>query len=95
MVARQEQFNAGINLLMLDEVGDLHHVQHCGSLKILNPQLGNYLGLLPSHLHQVSMQFEHHIVLSVSNFEITDLEIWDQSQLRFDCVYPLWEVRSD
>jgi hypothetical protein len=57
--------------------------------------LGNYLGLLPSHLHQVPMRCEHRIVLPVSEVEVTDLESWDQSQLRSDCAYPLREVRSD
>jgi hypothetical protein len=41
------------------------------------------------------MWCEHRIFLSVSKVEIVDLEIWDQSQLRSTCVYPLREVHSD
>jgi hypothetical protein len=48
-----------------------------------------------SRLHQVPMWCEHRIVLSVSEVEVVDLESWDQSQLRSNCVYPLREVRSD
>jgi hypothetical protein len=41
------------------------------------------------------MRCEHHIVLLVSEVEVTDLESWDQSQLRSNYTYPLREVCSD
>jgi hypothetical protein len=95
MVAPQEEFKARVNLLMSSKVGDLHHVQDRQPCNLFNPWLGNNLGLLPHHLHQVPMWCKHHIFLSVSKVEITNLEIWDQSQLRSNCVYPLREVNSD
>jgi hypothetical protein len=95
MVARQEDFNADINLLMLSEVGNLHHIQDYRSCDLLNPWLGDYIGLLPSHLHQVSMQHENCILISISKVEVTDLQSWDQSQLGSNCAYPPREVRND
>jgi hypothetical protein len=95
MVAQQEDFNARVNLLMSVEVGDLHDVLDHQSHDLLDPWLGNYLGIFPSHLFQVPMWCEHCIVILVSQVEITDLESWDQSQLWFDCTYPLQEVQSD
>jgi hypothetical protein len=53
------------------------------------------LSLNTCHLHQVPMWCEHHIVISVSKVEIIDLEIWDQSQLWSNCVYPIQEAHSD
>jgi hypothetical protein len=81
--------------MMSAEVGDLHYVQYFRSHDLLNQQLGNYIGLLPSHVQQVPMQCEHIIVLSVSKVKFADLENWDQSQLRSDCTYPIQEVHSD
>jgi hypothetical protein len=95
MVARQEEFNTSVNLLMSIKVGDLHHVQDRGSREILNPRLGDYLGLLPSRLHHLPLRHEHRIVLPISEVEVIDLERWDQSQLGSNCVYPLQEVLSD
>jgi len=77
MIAQQEDFNTSVNLLMSTEVGDIYHVQDRGSRELLNPQLGNYIGFLPSHIHQVPMWHEHRIVLSVFEVEVIDLERWD------------------
>jgi hypothetical protein len=74
MIAQQEEFNASVNLLMLAEVGDLHHVQDHGVCNLLNPWQGNYLGLLPSRLHQVPMWCEYRIVLSISEVDVIGIE---------------------
>jgi hypothetical protein len=80
---------------MYAEVGDLHEIKDRRSCNILDPWLGNYLGILSSCIHHVPMQCEHRIVISVSQVEITNIKSWHQPQLWSDYAYPLWEVRSD
>jgi hypothetical protein len=95
MIARQEEFNASVNLLMSAKVRDLHHVQYHGLRELLNPWLGDYVRLLPSHLHQISVRHEHRVVLSVTKIEIIVLQCWDLSQLASFYAYPLRDVRGD
>jgi hypothetical protein len=80
---------------MSAKVGDFNHIQDRGVHELLNPRLGDYIGLLPICLHQVPMRHEYRIVLLVSRVEVIDLEIWDLSQLGSNCTYPLQEVHSD
>jgi hypothetical protein len=50
---------------------------------------------LPTHLHQVSMWHEHHVVLSVSKVEIIILQGWDLSQLASFGMYTVINVYSN
>jgi hypothetical protein len=80
---------------MSAKMRDLHDVQYCGLRDLLYPRLGDYVSLLPSRLHQVSMRCEHCIVLSVSEFEFIVVQRWDFSQLDSFYMDPLWDVCGD
>jgi hypothetical protein len=95
MIAHQEDFNAIVNLTMSAKVRYLHHIEYRGLCELLNPRLGDYARILPSHLHQISIGHEHRVVLYVPKVEIIVLQGWDLSQLDFFYVYPLWDVRGD
>jgi hypothetical protein len=80
---------------MLAKMRDLHDIQYCGLRELLNPRLGDYARLLPSHIHQISKGHEHRMVLFVSKVKVIVLQGWDLSQLASNYVYPLRDVRAD
>jgi hypothetical protein len=80
---------------MSTKVRNIHDIQYHGLREILYPQLGDYVRLLPSHIHQVSMRCEHRVVLPVVEIEIVVLQRWDQSQIASNHAYPLQDVRGD
>ena len=79
MVARHEEFNASVNLLMLSEVSGLHYIQDHRLRELLNPWLGDYARLLPSRSHQIPMRRDHHIFLPISEVKVFILQSWDMS----------------
>jgi hypothetical protein len=95
MEARQEEFNARVNLMMSVEVCNLHHIQDGRSCDLLDPRLGNDLRLLPNRLFQVAMWCKHRIILPIAKVKITYLKSWDQSQLWSYYAYPFREVRHN
>jgi hypothetical protein len=74
MVARQEEFSASINLLVLAKMGNLHHIEYSGLHQLLNPWLGDRVRLLLSGLRPVFVGCEHFIVLSISKVEVIVLQ---------------------
>jgi hypothetical protein len=74
MIALREEFNASVNLLMLAKMMNLHHVKYSGLHEIFNPWLGDYVRILPSGLHQVSVGCDHGIVISISKVKFVVLQ---------------------
>jgi hypothetical protein len=65
MEARQQEFNASINLLVPSKVGYLYYVQDGGPRNVHGPRLGDDLRLLPLGPSQILVWCEHAIVLAV------------------------------
>jgi hypothetical protein len=95
MVARQEEFNACFNLLVMAKMGNLRHIEHSGLHQLLNPWMGDQVRLLPSCLCQVSVGCDHSIVLPISEIEFVVLQQWDLSQMALDYAYSLRNVLGD
>ena len=74
MVSRQEEFNARVNLLVMDKMGNIHHIYHNGLRELLNPWLGDQVRLLSSYLCQVSVGCEHIIVIYVVDIKVIILQ---------------------
>ena len=79
MVARQDDFNARVNLLMSTEVGYLHYIQDHRLRELLYPWLGDYAQLLPSRPHKISMGCEHGVVISIAEVKFAFIQGGDLS----------------
>jgi hypothetical protein len=80
---------------MSAKVRNLHDIQYCGLCEPLYPQLGDYVRVLTSHLHQVSIRCEHRVDLPVTEIQIVVLQRWALSQLASNHAYPLRDVCGD
>jgi hypothetical protein len=95
MEARQQEFNSHVNIPIPSKVGYLHYVYDGGPHDVHGPWLGDDLRFCPHYLGQILMWGEHAIVLAISQFEVTDVQHHNMSQWQSNCMYLLWEVRSD
>jgi hypothetical protein len=81
--------------MMLAKVRNIHDIQYHELYQLLNERLGDYVRLLPSCLHQVSMRCKHGVVISISEVKVVVLQRWDLSQLASFYADPLWDVCDD
>jgi hypothetical protein len=79
MEARQQEFNARINLLVPSKVWYIHHVQDSGSHDVHSPWLGDDLRLIPFGIGQILVWGEHSMVLAISQVEVIDIQCHDLS----------------
>jgi hypothetical protein len=95
MLARQQELNTHVNLLVPSKMWYIHHIQDSRPRDVHGPRLGDDLQLLPLHFGQISMWGEHVKDLAVSQIIVTNLQGWNPLQLWSDNAYSLREVRSD
>jgi hypothetical protein len=79
MEARQQEFNARVNLLMPSKVWYLHHVQDSGPCNVHSPRLGDHLRVLPLSPGQILVWGENSTVLVISQVEVIDIQRHDFS----------------
>jgi hypothetical protein len=74
METRQQEINAGVNLLVPSKMWNLHYIQKGGLREVHRPRLRDDFHLRSLCLGHIFVRHEHAIALTVSQVIVTDFQ---------------------